>query len=159
MQTFKAFCVAALTLALTGCASAAAPQASGVTRVVSTTSFGMCVGYCTTELEITEGRAVLTRLARGGRGAPQGLPPQTYSMPLSASEWQDIQRLAAQADFNALPDVIGCPDCADGGAESLSVQGAGGSESVTLEFRADVRELQPLLTRVRAIRDQLTPAS
>jgi hypothetical protein len=146
-------------LALAACASAPAPSAGGVTRVVSTTSFGMCVGYCTTELEITEGRAVLTRLARGGRGAPQGLPPQTHSMSLSASEWQEIQRLAAEADFDAAPDVIGCPDCADGGAEGLTVQGAGGSESVTMEFRADVRELQPLLNRVRAIRDQLTPAS
>lgn len=146
-------------LALAACASAPATSAGGVTRVVSTTSFGMCVGYCTTELVITEGRAELTRLARGGRGVPSVAAPQVSSIPLTAGEWQEIQRLASQADFNAVPDVIGCPDCADGGAESLTVQGAGGSETVTLEFRADVRELQPLLTRIRAIRDQLTPAS
>jgi len=36
---------------------------------------------------------------------------------------------------------------------------AEGAESVSLEFRANVREVQPLLTRVRAIRDQLMPAS
>jgi len=159
MQSIKLLSLSALTLALASCASAtgAAPQAD-VTRVVSTTSFGMCVGYCTTELAITEGQATLTRLARGGRGAPQNLPPQTYSMPLSVSEWQDIQRLAAVADFDALPDVVGCPDCADGGAEGLTVEAASGAESVSLEFRAEVRELQPLLTRVRAIRDRLTPA-
>lgn len=158
MTKFAALSVFAA-LTLTACATAAVPQQPNVTRVVSTTSFGMCVGYCTTELEITEGQAVLARLARGGRGAPDSLPPQRFTMQLSASEWQDIQRLAAAADFDALPDVVGCPDCADGGAEGLAVEDAEGAESVSLEFRANVREVQPLLTRVRAIRDQLMPAS
>ena len=159
MHLTKLLSLSALAVALASCASSAVPRQPDVTRVVSTTSFGMCVGYCTTELEITEGQAVLTRLARGGRGAPDSLPPQRFSMPLTASEWQEIQGLAAQADFDALPDVVGCPDCADGGAEGLTVEDAEGAESVSLEFRADVREVQPLLTRVRAIRDRLMPAS
>lgn len=142
-------------LALTACASAPAPQQPDITRVVSTTSFGMCVGYCTTELVITEGQAVLTRLPRGGRGVPSTMAPQRSSIPLTASEWVDIQRLAAQADFDALPDVVGCPDCADGGAEGLTVEDAEGAESVSLEFGANVREVQPLLERVRAIRHRL----
>lgn len=155
----KISALAALTLAfaLSSCASAAS-QPAGVTRVISTTSFGMCVGYCTTRLEITEGQAVLIREARGGRGAPQNLPERRYTAQLSASEWQDIQRLAANVDFDALPATVGCPDCADGGAEGLTVEGAGGSESVSLEFRASIPQAQPLLDRVRAIRDRLTPA-
>lgn len=146
-------------IALAACASgvATAPSESSVTRVVSTTSFGMCVGYCTTELVITEGRAELTRLARGGRGVPSVAAPQVSSIPLTPAEWQDIQRLAAQADFDALPDVVGCPDCADGGAEGLTVQSAGGAEGVSIEFGADVPEVQPLLDRVRAIRERLAP--
>ena len=157
MRTIKLLSLGALSLALASCASAAAPQASSVTRVVSTTSFGMCVGYCMTELVLTEGQAVLTRLPRGGRGAPSLAAPQRSSMPLTASEWAEIQRLAAQADFDALPDVVGCPDCADGGAESLTVESASGAESVSIEFRADVREVQPLLDRVRQIRERLSP--
>lgn len=159
MQSTQVLFLSALTLVLASCASSAVPQQPDITRVVSTTSFGMCVGYCTTELEITEGQAVLTRLARGGRGAPDSLPPQRFSMQLTAAEWQEIQQLAALADFDALPDVVGCPDCADGGAEGLMVEDAEGAESVSLEFRANVREVQPLLTRVRAIRDRLMPAS
>jgi hypothetical protein len=159
MHLTKLLSLSALAAVLASCASAAVTQQPDITRVVSTTSFGMCVGYCTTELEITEGQAVLTRLARGGRGAPGSLPPQRYSMPLTASEWREIQSLAAAADFDALPDVVGCPDCADGGAEGLTVEDADGAESVSLEFRANVREVQPLLTRVRAIRDRLMPAS
>jgi len=159
MNLIKLLPLSAFALLLAACASAAPPPAS-VTRVVSTTSFGMCVGYCTTRLEITEGQAVLIREARGGRGAPDPAPaPQRFSMPLTQAEWLDIQRLAAAADFDALPDVVGCPDCADGGAESLTVEGPSGAESVSIEFRANVPAAQPLLERVRAIRDRLMPES
>lgn len=145
-------------LALAACASAPAAPRAGVTRIISTTSFGMCVGYCMTRLEITEGQAVLVREARGGRGAPQNLPEQRYTAPLTPAEWQEIQRLAANVDFDALPDTVGCPDCADGGAEGLTVEAPGSSESVSIEFRAAIPQAQPLLDRVRAIRDRLTSA-
>jgi hypothetical protein len=145
-------------LALAACASAGSAPATNITRVVSTTSFGMCVGYCTTRLEISEGQAVLIREARGGRGAPNpAQTPQRYTTVLTPGEWQEIQRLAARVDFDAMPDTVGCPDCADGGAESLTVEGPGGAESVSLEFRASIPQAQPLLDRVRALRDRLTP--
>ena len=150
--------IAAFALSVMACASAPTAPAAEVTRVVSTTSFGMCVGYCTTRLEISEGQAVLIREARGGRGAPQNLPEQRYAAQLSASEWQEIQRLAANVDFDALPATVGCPDCADGGAEGLTVEGPGSSETVSIEFRASVPQAQPLLDRVRALRERLTPA-
>lgn len=155
MRAFSAI----LALALTACAGAAAPGPSAVTRVVSTTSFGMCVGYCTTRLEIAEGQAVLIREARGGRGAPDpAQTPQRFTATLTAAEWQEIQRLAANADLDTLPDVVGCPDCADGGAEGLTIESAGGAESVSLEFGAVLAPAQPLLDRVRALRQRLTPA-
>jgi hypothetical protein len=148
----------AFALALSACATSAATPPTSVTRVVSTTSFGMCVGYCTTRLEITEGEAVLIREARGGRGAPNpSLQPQRSSTPLTPAEWQEIQRLAAATDLTIVPDTVGCPDCADGGAEGLTIESPTGAESVSLEFRADLPAAQPLLNRVRALRDQLTP--
>lgn len=147
----RAIAFAAL-LTLGACASAQqTPQ--DIRQIVSTTSFGMCVGYCTTRLEISEAGAVLTRQARGGRGAPD-LPDQRFTAPLSAAEWESFARLAAQTDLSALPDVIGCPDCADGGAETLST----GARSVTFDFGAPLSQAQPLLERVRALRAQLTPA-
>lgn len=148
-----------LALVLAGCATAAAPSSGGVTRVVSTTSFGMCVGNCTTRLEISEGQAVLIREARGGRGAPNPTQtPQRYTAALTPAEWQDIQRLAASADLDSVPDVVGCPDCADGGAEGLTIESAAGSESVSLEYGAALPPAQPLLDRVRALRERLMPA-
>ncbi len=130
--------------------------ASGVERVVSTTSFGMCVGYCSTRLEISAGQAVLVREG-GGRGDGANLPAQRATTSLSASEWQEIVRLAKAAKFDGLPDVIGCPDCADGGAESLSVVGPGGTKTVKFDHGAGVEALQPLLDRVRELRAKLTP--
>ncbi len=128
----------------------------GIVRVVSTTSFGMCVGYCTTKLEITEDGAVLVRESRGGRGAAE-LPTQTLKTPLAADEWQEIVRLAGTSKFEGLPAVIGCPDCADGGAESLTVEGSGGTKTVSFDHGAKVDGLQPLLDRVRDLRAKLTP--
>jgi hypothetical protein len=146
--------IAALGLAACG-GGGAAPSEVG--RVVSTTSFGMCVGYCSTRLEISEGEAVLVRSARGGRGAPE-LPDQRFSAALGADEWAEIARLAAAAKLDGLPAVIGCPDCADGGAESLTIEGAGGAKTITFEHGAAIAEAQPLLDRVRGLRMALTPS-
>jgi hypothetical protein len=158
MTKLSSLAALTLVLVLAACASAGSAPETNITRVVSTTSFGMCVGYCTTRLEISEGQAVLIREARGGRGAPNpAQTPQRYAAPLTPGEWQEIQRLAANVDFDALPDTVGCPDCADGGAESLTVEGPGGAESVSLEFRANIPQAQPLLERVRALRQRLTP--
>jgi hypothetical protein len=146
--------VVALTLASCG----EGVGAPGVQQVVSTTSFGMCVGYCSTRLEISEGAAVLTRTSRGGRGA-QELPDQRFTQTLTPEEWVEITRLAAAAKFDGLPPVIGCPDCADGGAESLTVIGGAAPKTVSFDHGATVEQVQPLLDRVRALRAKLTPKS
>lgn len=116
----------------------------------------MCAGYCTTRLEISEGQAVLVREARGGRGASD-LPDQRFSEALSLAEWQEFSRLADNTNLSGLPPVIGCPDCADGGAESLTLVGAEGSRGVSFEHGAAIEQAQPLLDRVRALRTRMMP--
>ena len=145
-----------LAAALSACTTAPVPEQAQVRQVVSTTSFGMCVGYCSTRLELSEAGAVLTRSSRGGRGGAS-LPDQRFAAPLSAGEWQEIAQLAANARIAALPDTIGCPDCADGGAESLTISGAQ-ERTITFEHGATIAQAQPLLERVRAMRTRLTPA-
>lgn len=146
------FGVAAMALALAGCATATTAPTE-VRQIVSTTSFGMCVGYCSTRLEISEGQAVLIRDGRSGRGSAE-LPDQRFTQTLTQAEWQEFARLAAATDLSGLPPTIGCPDCADGGAESLSINGA---SAVTFDFGADVAPAQALLERVRALRTRMTP--
>ena len=142
-------------LGLSACVSNAPPPAN-VRQVVTTTSFGMCVGYCSTRLEISPAGAVLVRSARGGRGGAN-LPDQRFTAALTASEWEEIARLAANTSLTSLPDTIGCPDCADGGAESLTIVGAQ-ERTITFEHGATIAQAQPLLERMRAMRTRLTPA-
>lgn len=148
-------CVLVAALCLSACAGGTAAPTE-VRQIVSTTSFGMCAGYCSTRLEISEREAVLIRDARGGRGA-QDLPEQRISEELTAAEWREIAQLAANTHLDGLPPVIGCPDCADGGAESLTLERADGSQSVSFEYGATIAEAQPLLDRVRALRTRMTP--
>ena len=116
----------------------------------------MCVGYCKTTLEIAEGEAVLTREA-WGRGAGANLPLQRFTAQLTPQEWQEFAGLAAAAKIDGLPERIGCPDCADGGAESLTIVTAGATKTITFDHGAAIKEAQPLLDRVRALRARLTP--
>jgi hypothetical protein len=132
-------------------ASETPSQTSCGYKVVFTTSSGECVGYCTTRLEISEGHAVVTFEASGGPG-PGDQPDQRVSVPLSRAEWQEIADLAANAKLSDLPLVMGCPDCDDGGAESLIIVGPSATRSVSFEYGALVGPVQPLLDRLRALR-------
>lgn len=158
-QIWLTAAVVSLSLLLAGCQEEgqAAADEQTLVRVVSTTSFGMCVGYCSTRLEITESEAVLTRQGRGGRGAVE-LPDDVIRASFDVGEWTEIKRLAAEAKFEGLGPVIGCPDCADGGAESLTVETSDGIASVSFEYGAKVEGLSGLLEKVRAKRLAMTPA-
>lgn len=158
-RTLPRIVSAVLTLSLLAACQNVSTEPTAVTKITSTTSFGMCVGYCKTTLEITATEAVLIREAYG-RGAGADLPLQRLTTPLSAQDWQDIAAAAtaAAAAFDTLPERIGCPDCADGGAESLTLVGPGREKSVEFEYGASLAGVQPLLERVRAIRLRLTPS-
>jgi hypothetical protein len=153
---FALAAVAAMVLSLPACGNEGPAASPGIRQIVSTTSFGMCVAYCSTRLEISEGKAVLVRSARGGRGASD-LPDQRFEATLTESEWREIARLAENTKLDGLPPVIGCPDCADGGAESLSIVGPAGAKEIKFDHGAMIEQAQPLLERVRALRTKLTP--
>ncbi len=157
MNLRKGFSAAlALALLTLGPACAGAPAASQeVRQIVSTTSFGMCAGYCTTRLEVSDGQAVLVRQARGGRGALE-MPEQRIAKTLTPDEWRAIARLAETTELDDLPPVIGCPDCADGGAESLSIVRSSDTRTVTFDHGARIEQAQPLLDRLRDLRARMT---
>jgi len=136
---------------MAACGSPTRP--ADVLQVRATTSFGFCVGYCRTTLEITPTEAVYTR--EGWRGEP----PIVRREPLAAAEWSDLTRAVDRDGLGALPDVIGCPDCADAGAESVGVVAADWTKTVTFDHGADVPTIQPLLERVRVIRRRFEQVS
>lgn len=126
------------------------PTAASAALIRSTTSFGFCLGYCRSALEIEADRATYRLFDdRGDR------PDLERTVPLTATQWQELASALSREQMQALPAVIGCPDCADGGAESLEELTDGWSRAVTFEYGAALPELQPLLGRVRSLRDRL----
>src|SRR5687768_15267170 len=84
-----------------------------ITRISTGSSFGMCVGYCRHEVIITP--KLLKSVQKGTRSGE--LPEKNAEEQLPQSEWSDIVSKADWEKFKNLPETIGCPDCADGGAE------------------------------------------
>jgi hypothetical protein len=153
-MTSRRTLLAFLAFTLAGCGSSPTQSDADIAVIRSTTSFGFCVGYCKATLEITPERMVfLEESPRGDRA------PRQRSAAITTEEWNALVAAVDRAKIESLPAQIGCPDCADGGAESLEVVGAEWQRRVTFEFGASIAELQPLLERVRALRTRVSGAA
>lgn len=125
-------------------------QNDPVTLTISSgSSFGECGGYCLRDLVITE--ESLTYTATGHD--PSTYPPRVLDGVLDPTEWE---LLLANLDLQALEsyaDIIGCPDCADGGAEYIRVDFSDGFKQVTFEYGDTLSNIQPLIDQMRDLRD------
>jgi hypothetical protein len=118
-----------------------------------TVSFGFCLeaSYCTSRLELSPQEAVLTYESRLRS-------PFVQRHALDAAAWKKVSDALDPAALHALPDVVGCPDCADGGAEAVTVVFADGqSDTVTFEYLQDVRGIQAVASALREIRQSFGP--
>jgi hypothetical protein len=122
-------------------------------ELTSGTSFGMCAGYCRTELTIDSLLLTLTELSEGGRGA-QPLPDRTRTLPLELAEWKRVRSLVDAAALKRLEGVHGCPDCADGGAEWIQIGAGKDSVRVTFQYGDTLTGIAPLQIEIRALRDR-----
>ena len=75
---------------------------------------------------------------------------------LDATRWNKVTSALDPEGLRALPDVVGCPDCADGGAESVAVAFVDGQvDKVTFEYNRDVPGVDALADALREIRDDV----
>ena len=139
---------AAAALLSLACGSGSADD--DVLAMQSGTSFGFCppTSYCATTLELTPSSAVLIKTSRAHGDLRR---PGT----LTTTEWADLVAGVDEEALRALPAVIGCPDCADGGAEWIEVTTADWTKRVTFEHGQAPPALQGLMERVRRIRSRL----
>jgi hypothetical protein len=133
------------------------PKTTESIIVRSGTSFGMCFGYCVTELSViaTQSPAVTGGKLIFSEFSPRDtvkFPDRTQQRALTAAEIACIQKDIDFDAFMKLDTVIGCPDCADGGAEWVEITKNGVTRRVTFEHGASIPSIQPLLDRVRALR-------
>jgi hypothetical protein len=109
----------------------------------------MCLGYCRSTLEITAQRTAYRLF-----DDRTGLPPLSVETTTSDADWRALMSAVDRDALQRLGAVIGCPDCADGGAETVEAVAADWSHAVAFEYGADVPTLKALLNRVRQIRER-----
>ncbi len=94
------------------------------------TSFGMCGGYCKHDLTMTQNNSTYYC-----SGWTEDVIPITKTEKTNAQIWNSINTDLNINAFFDLPEMNGCPDCADGGAEWLEVVlSTGEKHKVTFEY-------------------------
>ncbi|MBA4850017.1 hypothetical protein [Emticicia sp. BO119] len=112
------------------------------------TSFGMCLGPCKKEMVLANDEVAFTVYQNSGRGT-EGGDPKTYTEKLTTDYISEVNKNVDFDAFKKLDEVIGCPDCADGGAEWVEITKNDSRHKVTFEFGDDIKEIAPLLKLLR----------
>ena len=114
------------------------------------TSFGMCAGYCQRDYVFNGTSATLTQ--NGTRSQAQ-IPAKTCQTTISQTDWNALKALANFDAFSGKPATLGCPDCADGGAEYIELQSGDRKHRVTFEFNKTIPGFEPLVDALREQRE------
>lgn len=116
------------------------------------TSFGSCLGYCTTETRVDGKYVTVSKIRRAPN--PDTI---TQKVPISDEAYRAIVAGVDPEVFKTLPERIGCPDCADGGAEWIEVTQNQSSKRVTFEFQEDVEGIRKAVNLLRDLTEEHQP--
>ncbi len=114
------------------------------------TSFGECMGYCRREI-VVEKASFQLRVTGWDSIA---YPTRQLNGPLTPAVWDSLETLADLEALRQFQDVIGCPDCADGGAEWLTIQEGTASKQVTFEHGETLEGFEELIDLLRRLQAQ-----
>ncbi len=110
------------------------------------TSFGLCMGYCYTDYVFTDAGITLTQQSYNSQTA---LPTKTCQSVLSQADWAKLRATVDFDQFSKQPEQLGCPDCADGGAEYVELQAGDRKHRVTFEYNKTIPGFESLVTALR----------
>lgn len=125
------------------------PEVDGASMIIrSGTSYGFCIGYCQRELTLigTSAQYVM-------RDNRKELPEKTCSGTISGEEWNALTSKVNFTTFQQQPERIGCPDCADGGAEFVEIESGGKKYRVTFEANKTIPGFDELVLALRKKRE------
>lgn len=111
-------------------------------------SFGFCVGPCRREMKLINDVNSFTIFYTEGRGAVGGTPKE-YQESISQELAENILQTIDYESFSKMNEVIGCPDCADGGAEYLEIIKENSKHKVTFEYGKSPKEIEKLVAILR----------
>jgi hypothetical protein len=112
-------------------------QTTDIKSIFYGTSFGECMGYCRQSIMITENKIVFTK-----SGWTDEYKPVNCEQALSNNGWNNIITKIELDSFLSLPNIIGCPDCADGGAEWIKIETSDSLHTITFEFGNSPNEVR-----------------
>jgi len=112
------------------------------------TSFGMCVGYCMSDIAVNVNEVKFSKKKHGTN--PE---IKTCTKKMTEDELNELNKLVNQHDFEKLPEVIGCPDCADGGAEWVALKMDDKIKKVTFEYGNAPNKLKNLVAKLKEIKE------
>ncbi|QJW92089.1 hypothetical protein HNV11_23285 [Spirosoma taeanense] len=122
-------------------------QASADALTIRTgTSFGMCAGYCVHEYVINGTSVALTQSATRTQNQH---PIRTCQFTINEADWSALKAAANVDAFRQQPERLGCPDCADGGAEFIELQLNDQKHRVTFEYGKTIPGFEPLVDLLR----------
>jgi hypothetical protein len=107
-------------------------SASRIIRIEYGASFGMCLGYCKSWIEASGGGVTFTKA--GWLEVKPVSCSATFPCPIWSAKWSGLVSAIDLDEFQELGEVIGCPDCADGGTEWVEITTPGGKHKVTYEY-------------------------
>ena len=124
--------------------------AQNIVSVESETSFGESVGYAQTILIITKKEV---RLAK--HSWTKSDPDLSIARPTKEAEWLKLSQYAPLSRLADLPEVIGDPDDADQGEESLIIVTEARRLHASFDYGANPEGLADYLNVIRAIRAEM----
>ena len=110
------------------------------------TSFGECLGYCINQITVYETH--IDFLAEGWE-IGKDLPDITRESILDPVFWSTLENNINVSSVLELDEVIGCPDCADGGAEWIEIKTIDTTFKVTFEYRNEPSQLKEAVALLR----------
>ena len=116
------------------------------------TSFGFCGGYCSLEATITESKIEFI----SSSWDTIKYPTRTENILTGKDKWEVIENNLNIDQFEKLDEVIGCPDCADGGSEWIEITTDEINKKVTFEYGDSLDGMNELLKILREIRNKYT---
>jgi len=117
-----------------------------ITELNYGTSFGFCNGFCKHDVTIRSTKA--TYICYSWYPTVQTV---TRTENLRTSALDSIYSVNTSAFFN-LPETIGCPDCADGGAEWLEIELPNGNKhKVTFEYYNEPTSIKDQIRKLREV--------
>ncbi|UJR24092.1 hypothetical protein I4U23_027059 [Adineta vaga] len=125
-----------------------------ILSISSGTSFGMCFGYCRQSISIKSNPKYELITLKEPNYPQATFPIEEKQYSYTENEWKQLISLVDIESYEQLDERIGCPDCADGGAEWIEIQWGTKTKRVTFENGQLIKGFEGFINELRNLRNK-----